>query len=208
MHTPELGQLITGPAERDAIHVAVVPLIAGEELRPGDPVRLKPGTTDVALRGTYNDRNEPHSPRIGIVDPFIDPLGHLWIREGTRFWCLLYPGTVTAICHDWQHPAFIERKVGSESEQWLLDFAAKWNFRFDEMIDAAVGRGQWEPGDDDDGPGEFDRCRYVVARGRDLHSASDLDDGEESLFWSHLEAYTGQVFSEEHRRGMGWSCSC
>ena len=36
--TPELGKLLSGKEERDAIHVAIVPVIAMGKLRPGQYV--------------------------------------------------------------------------------------------------------------------------------------------------------------------------
>lgn len=40
MEQPKLGQLVTGEAYRDAVHVAVAPVEAAEPLHPGDHVRL------------------------------------------------------------------------------------------------------------------------------------------------------------------------
>jgi len=184
----KLGELIVGPAERDAIHVAVVPLVAGEELYSGSKFRLAFGSTQVALRGDYNDKDSGN-PAIGVVDPF---LGDLYIRKGQRFWGVLFPGTVTGMRHHWQHPAFDHPpKAGNEHELWLRQFADKWNFDFEELISA--GKGDSE---------------YVVAQGVDCHSKNDLDDDEHTLFWHHLEAHVGKEFDTEHRDNMGWSCSC
>ena len=51
---PILGRLIEGDVERDAIHIAIVPLIAGGTLMRGGRFRLKFGTDNVALDGSYN----------------------------------------------------------------------------------------------------------------------------------------------------------
>ena len=196
MDDVKLGSIIHHVgAERDAIHIAVVPLIAGESLSRGQHFRLAFGVTDTALPGDYNDKSEANGA-IGIVDPFLKG----WcVEKGQRFWGLLFPGTVTGMRHHWKHPAF-ENVVTprDDHEKWLREFCDKWNFDFDQLIEAGVGDGDYES----------DYDRYVVARGVDLHNADELDAGEESLFWSHLEAYTGKVFDDAHRKGMGWSCTC
>lgn len=193
----KLGSLITKQQERDAVHIAVVPMIAGEELAAGKPFRLKVGTVDVALSGIYNTQSSQHEIQaIGVVDPFLS-MNKMWVDPGERFWGLLYPGTVTSMRHHWSHPAFEHLpEPMSIHETWLREFADKWNFKFSELIAAGTGEGL-DP-----------NWRYVTAYGKDLHSAAELDDGDEDLFWHHLEAYTGKQFNQEHRRKMEWSCSC
>lgn len=181
-----LGKLIVGGANRDAVHIAVAPMMAGTDLRIGQKIKLSYGTTDVAIDGTYFEEQA-----IGIVDPFLD---QYYVREGEKFWCFLFPGSVTNMEHRWQHPAFIEKTVGSEAEAWLRAFSDRWGFYYDDLIEAGVGKdSDW---------------RYVTAHGKDLHGASELEPGEYELFWKHLEDLTGETFSEEHRQGMGWSCTC
>ncbi|HNC56661.1 MAG TPA: hypothetical protein PLP33_14520 [Leptospiraceae bacterium] len=95
--------------------------------------------------------------------------------------------------HHWQHPAFTKiHTPNSEHENWIRNFANEWNFDYDELIAAATGKTDW---------------RHVKAYGRDLHGASDLGEDHE-LFWEHLEGLTGERYSQDHREGMGWSCSC
>jgi hypothetical protein len=183
MSEPQLGQLITGTAERDAIHVAVVPLIAGQKIYRGDNFKLS--STD--YRVAYSTR-EGAEDAIGIVDPF---LKDYIVKKGEQFWGLLFPNTVTGMRHHWQHPSFDNAKTDmTESEIWLRDFADKWHFNFQEMINAGVNKD------------------YVVAHGVDIHSRYDLDDGEHDLFWHHLANYTGRKFDEDHRETNIWSCSC
>ncbi len=182
----ELGKLITTPQERDAVHVAIIPMIAGEELYPGQRFRLKYGTTDVAMCADYNEEDA-----IGIIDPFL--VNNDRITEGVEVWGMLFPNTVTGMRHHWQHPAFANvERTDDEHELWLRNFCDEWNFDFKELIDAGIGDDDW---------------RYVVARGHDLHSPGEL--GEDlDLFWRHLEGYTGRKFDAGHREGMGWSCTC
>lgn len=170
---------------RDAVHVAIVPVIAGEDLRPGCRLRMVYGTTNTVINGDSNH------DAIGIADPFIRG----WrIEKGQKFWMWLNPGTITGLRHDWTHPAFDgQRATTTEAEKWLREFACKWNFDYDEMIAAAIG-------DEDDA--------YVVARGIDLHSATELDPGDEDRFWSCIEAIHGTTASDERRQKFSWSCSC
>jgi hypothetical protein len=89
-----IGKLITSDAHRDAIHVAVAPVTAAQELQPGQ---------HVGLRGDGRALATEHP--IGIVDPFL----HERVPEGQRFWLFLYPGTITSLRHVWTHPAFRPR---------------------------------------------------------------------------------------------------
>ncbi len=92
---PRLGRLIEdGDRRRDAIHIAVAPVTAGERLAPGQHVGLVQ-EGNLELVGLC-DRN------IGIVDPFLAEE----VEPGQRFWLFLYPNTVTSLRHIWTHPAF------------------------------------------------------------------------------------------------------
>ncbi len=101
-----IGKLIEGKQERDAIHIAVAPVVASTEVLPGQHV---------------NARGEPLSPLVGIVDPFLKRA----VRVGQQFWVFLYPNTITSLRHDWTHPAFEKRAVPSSSEAWMRAWAVK-----------------------------------------------------------------------------------
>ncbi len=103
-NTPKLGQLITETAYRDAIHVAVAPVEAAENLRPGMRVIMRAGKAEYCEREEYQ--------ATGIVDPFL-PSGMI-VKTGQVFWMLLMPGTITALRHVWQHPAFKVKAPGGE----------------------------------------------------------------------------------------------
>jgi hypothetical protein len=77
-------------AQRDAIHIAVIPVEAAMELSPG---------MHVGLDGL--DRATPLVDTIGIVDPYLDDT----VLPGERFFVFLYPGTITSLRHEWTHPA-------------------------------------------------------------------------------------------------------
>jgi len=98
---PQLGRLVEGEAGRDAIHVAVVPLEAGEWLPVGCHFRVEGG---VAYRGDGPDAERGRDGEtVGIVDPYLAGEG---VDKGQRFWGVIYPNAITGLRHVWQHPAF------------------------------------------------------------------------------------------------------
>jgi hypothetical protein len=108
--TPNLSPTPGEHARRDAVHVAVAPVVAAAHLLPGQHV-------GVLADGRAGADEEP----IGVVDPFLTEA----VRPGQRFWLLLYPGTITSLRHVWTHPAFTvkvpaklkathERRTGQE----------------------------------------------------------------------------------------------
>lgn len=91
-YTPNLGHTPEPNARRDAVHIAVAPVVAGEKLMRGHPVAM-------SARGEAAGSINP----IGIVDPFRE---EVFVERGERFWLFLYPGTITGLRHVWTHPAF------------------------------------------------------------------------------------------------------
>lgn len=86
-----LGTIIGDSEKRDAIHLAVEPVEAGEWLVPGQDISL--------VNGKAFNRTGKH---IGIVDPFIkEP-----IAPGQKFWLVVYPRMITSLRHVWTHPSF------------------------------------------------------------------------------------------------------
>lgn len=127
--TPALGQLVTTDEKRDAVHIAVIPMIARNKLMPGQHVGIEDGTTDTCTELT--------DMPIGVVDPYLQGP----VTRGERFWLFLYPGQVTTLRHEWTHPAFpepvdvgeiaIERQK-AKAEEWLRAYAKKHNSYDDE----------------------------------------------------------------------------
>lgn len=117
-----IGKINVQDHKRDAIHIAVAPVIAGEKLHPGQHVGVKDG------RAAWM----PEGKSIGIVDPFIQKRE---IQAGDSFYLFLYPGTITSLRHEWVHPAFgdeippaqkpVDDKAASEA--WLREYAEKVN---------------------------------------------------------------------------------
>ena len=119
--TTELGKLLGPDDKRDAIHIAVAPMICDcPKLMPGQHV----GLIDDAKAG-------PDAKHIGIVDPFLrEP-----VLFGQRFWMFLYPNTITSLRHDWSHPAW-ETDV-SRAKQWIKEYAERSNLTYAAMMAAA-----------------------------------------------------------------------
>lgn len=67
-----LGTIIGENEKRDAIHLAVEPIVAGQFLRPGMDIGIK-------ADGKAYDRGPENN--IGIVDPFLKNA----VNEGERF---------------------------------------------------------------------------------------------------------------------------
>lgn len=124
MNDVMLGKKIEGEALRDAIHVAIAPVEAGERLHPADHVCLKNGR---AYRGFK---------AIGIVDPFLKEE----VEEGERFWLCLYQKTITGMRHCWSHPEFGPNDSAInlvEHEKWIRDYAAKEDMTYETLMAGA-----------------------------------------------------------------------
>lgn len=92
--TTKLGTQPGPEARRDAVHVAIVPMVAGRTMEAGAPVHVFDGKAWPTL-----DSNKDTA--IGVVDPFCGG-----VSNGARFWLCLKPGTITGMRHHWEHPAF------------------------------------------------------------------------------------------------------
>lgn len=115
-----IGKVLTHEVGRDAIHVAVAPMVA--------PIRLYPGQhVDAAGR--------PLGTSVGIVDPFLSDT----VMPGQRFFIFLYPNTVTGLRHEWTHPAFDgqaeDPAVAAKAR--LREIAADIDIGYEHMMRAA-----------------------------------------------------------------------
>lgn len=110
---PKLGQLAPD-AQRDAVHVAVIPVVATVKVHPGQRV---------------NAAGVPSDKPVGIVDPYLETA----VLPGERYFLCLFPGTVTSLRHVWTHPSFEdvlksergEDSTRAASEKWLREYAAR-----------------------------------------------------------------------------------
>jgi hypothetical protein len=88
---PMVGKLADENAKRDCIHVALAPVVAGEELEPGERIGM-----------TFDGIANRVTKTIGIVDPFLAES----VKPGQRFFMFLLPNTITSLRHVFEHPAF------------------------------------------------------------------------------------------------------
>ena len=92
----QLGKLVPeGENRRDAVHVAIAPVVAKQLLFPAMHVGID-GSKDL--------------PHVGIVDPYLRGSVH----KGETFWLCLYPGTITSMRHVWSHPEFQRQSLKNE----------------------------------------------------------------------------------------------
>ncbi len=182
-----IGKLLHVPAQRDAIHVAIAPVVAAEEIQPGEHCGfIQDGDTENV--GACRRGSTKYA--IGIVDPFLTSP----VKIGERFWMFLYPNTVTSLRHEWTHPAFGATTSTMDdkafSEQWLRRYATKMNsyddpeFAYDRLLKGI-------------------RSREIYAYGTDLHGLSDLADAEELR--QHAEAVLGIRINWDD---YSFSCGC
>ncbi len=131
---PHLGRLLEHDPPRDAIHVAVIPVVAGADI--GTDNRRIMLVDGLAYPGVM-----PNNV-VGVADPWI--IGP--ICKGDRFWLLLTPGSITSLRHSWTHPAFPSAVADREaSEAWLRVFADEMRTPYlDVIAGAAAGSLQFE----------------------------------------------------------------
>lgn len=183
-----LGTIIGENEKRDAIHLAVVPMVAPEWLDAGEHV-----TADGHGCGVGEG--------VGIVDPFLT----YRVKPGERFWLVIYPRKITSLRHVWSHPAFSDEAPSksdapskADSEMWLHDFISRSDCpSFDSVIAAATG--QHLEGIDGYGSAYEYWGEFLHFNGRDAHAEIPPE------FWDHVENYTGLKCP---RRVTSFSCSC
>lgn len=183
-----LGTIISDKEKRDAIHLAVEPVIAGERLNPGEDVFLSDGHAFSLGEGNF----------VGIVDPF---LTHP-VQPGERFWLVVYPRKISSLRHVWECDGFplsgettaVESKPAIHpSEQWIRDFADRVSLHYDVLMDGAAN---WVATANNRWGGEY------LCFGGLLEGESVPDE-----FWTHYDAVTGNTTPEE-KRGSFFTCSC
>lgn len=129
--TPEIGKSIVSgqKQEKDAIHIAIAPVVADCLLRSGEHI------------GFVKEDNKTVSnmagKKIGIVDPFLT----LPVKRGEQFWMFLYPNTIISLRHDWSHPDFTPKGDSfTKSKQWITDWAAGYGMSYKYAIECGRKR--------------------------------------------------------------------
>ncbi len=177
-----LGDLPSKNDDRDAVHIAIIPMEAGEDLNPGDHV-CKVGNT--VVKPTPDTLETP----IGIVDPFLSPR---LIKKGTTIWVCLYPNQVFGMRHHWKHQAFLSK---DESEEWLRNYCSGHDCPSFEILMGVLNEDMFE---EDDFNSDIDDDVWFFT-GIDAHS--DIPNE----FWMHAENYLDKKFYYKPTR---FSCSC
>jgi hypothetical protein len=179
---------IPADSGRDAIHLAVEPVIAGEILLPGQHIGLRDGKA-------YTSSVE----QIGIVDPFV--LGN--IRIGQKFWLVVYPRQITSLRHVWTHPAFekepepeitqadrehaqrVAERLEGTSIRWMRDFAERIGENYESLMQHA--KDHIETGEYWGGGEKFE------------------GESADEEFWKHYGKITGKDIGDQ---GNFFSCAC
>lgn len=182
----KLGQKIREIQERDAVHVAVIPVRINQF---GNEV-IKPGTH---VGFIYDEFVGPLSNKlVGIIDPFLSPSEEL--HHGDKVWLFLYPNTVTSIRHYWEHP---DITVGPKTNllieqavQRLRSIAESVEISFPELIDILgnyIETGKW-------------------------HTLNfDTPDIDPVTMWDDFQLVTGVRFDKEQRKqayDIPFTCAC
>ncbi len=178
-----LGQIIDETQKRDAIHLAVEPVQAAEDLMPGQRITIIDG---LAFRATLI------KDALGIVDPFLTTP----VKKGQRFWFVMNPREVTSLRHVWTHPAFdvemqtdIERHNKAQvtkaaSEEWLRNFCITADCPdYETTLEAAAN------------------CDDEYLHFDEIDAHGDIPPE----FWDHVEIVIGRKVKV---RAEFFSCSC
>ncbi len=175
---------------RDAIHLAVEPVVAGHMLRPGELVKIEEGFAVAASHDAT-----------GIVDPFLGGL----VYSGQRFWFVVLPRTITSLRHVWSHPAFPEEASyhADADEHYVAPDKAASEAWMRKWALAHVSADYYG-----DGTPHSEETAYAFAleAGAENHIGpyEDARDHIDDEWWSHWEKITGKV----GKRGAYFSCSC
>ncbi len=177
-----LGTIIGDGEKRDAIHLAVLPVMAGARLYPGQEIAVVDGIA------------RPQPGGLGIVDPFLSGV----VSPEQRFWMVLKPRLVTSLRHVWSHPSFPDEPLGSDAQEVvsaekasalseLERIAERVNCEVERLIAGAHDY--------------LDRGEYLCEGGR-WEGVYLPDD-----FWPAFETYTGRKVPNNERDSF-FSCSC
>ncbi|EBS4516581.1 hypothetical protein DQT32_04130 [Salmonella enterica subsp. enterica serovar Braenderup] len=105
-----LGTIHVREEHRDAIHLGVEPVEAGEHLNPSEHIGIGP---DGKAYSSVDSSVYSNIKALGIADPFLTRS----INPGEKFWLVVYPRQITSLRHVWTHPDF------DSNEQKVLDIS-------------------------------------------------------------------------------------
>lgn len=180
-----LGMIHDRAEKRDAIHLAVEPVEAGQNLAPGARVVVRNGVAKKA----------PPGAGIGIVDPFLSAP----VRKGERFWFILNPRLVTSLRHVWTHPDFPDELPApvvpddslSLAKAAVHELAVDLGVSDERLMEGAAA---WLESD-----GSYDGYMFFS---NDLSYSWDMEK-----FWKAYALLTGEVVPEKLAHAF-FSCAC
>jgi hypothetical protein len=179
-----IGSLLSEDYGRDAIHIAVAPVIATQRLKPGQHVGL-----------VADGQAGSVEPTLGIVDPYLDAD----VKKGERFWLFLYPNTITSLRHEWTHPSFATAVTPTvrisqtdhvaKSRGWIEAHAAELDLTVNMLMRNAE---EWLKYDE-----------HTIQQGSE-HWRDTFNPIE---FWHHYEIVTGTVVPPDKKHSF-YCCTC
>lgn len=207
---------------RDAIHLAVEPVICGPlPLMAGTRIKLAEGThikgQAIPCKVTMDGDDAT-----GIVDPFIKG----WVKPGQQFWFVVLPRTITSLRHVWSHPAFPEDAVSV----YVDTSESVSNADMTRFLDEVTSRGSVPPPDPEQSMAVAwlkdycanhltERYDYIMAGAKQHLETGDYLYGENDAgkfdhvdldvygFWEHYVKATKTEVPEQDRHSF-FSCSC
>lgn len=192
-----------GQGERDAVHVAVMPVTAAVLLGPGDHIGLDSD-------GQATDKVRA----LGIVDPYLT----VNVQPGQRFFMFLYPNSITGLKHRWTHASIPEDVMvvdptgvpvntlamsvsREQAESELRRVCDRWEGPpYDDLI-AALQSGESIHYEYGDTYGFNIGDEYIVMYGSDAHGSIP----DHRRFWDLAEIVVGRRLDD---RPQYFSCSC
>lgn len=211
-----LGTIHQHKEFRDAIHLAVEPVEAGEDLAVGQRITYVNGKA-YALRAGKE--------AIGIVDPFLGQR----VEKGQVFWLVVLPRMITSLRHVWSHPAFPEeaaveflKKAQATPEddsvpelvaqtpeelayRWIVEYAESLSTDEDDEYGGVVTAEELI----ETGWGNYEQEKAGGSSWGDYISKGGLLEGVSvsDEFWDKLGILKGVSIDDQYRNNF-FSCSC
>lgn len=186
-----LGTIHTRDEKRDAIHLAVLPIEAGQRLIRGNHIVVLDGVA-LAVPGG-------HPKAVGIVDPFLTGA----VEKGQRFWLVIYPRTIQSLRHVWSHPAFPDEAGYPPAH--VDDDATTVKARaaiHAVAVDLGVSDEAMMKGAKNWLESREDRTGIMMCFGKDLSYDWNME-----AFWNAYALLTGESVPEDKARAF-FTCAC
>lgn len=195
--TPPIGKVLDGPKPRDAIHVAIASVRAGQKLKPGQRVGLKK-----MVDGDEEPIAVINIAPIGVVDPLLSGP----VTPGEWFYLWLSPGSISSLRHNWTHPMFDKESLEETAKRARAEEIESAKEVVMEIVRSLGDELTYE--EIMGGAASFvrDDENYLVQYGGENWQ----DDFPEMAdrFWDAYETITGKKVPEGRKGNSFFSCSC